>query len=148
MILEYWHWLILGLVLMAAEMLLPGAFFLWIGAASICVGGIIYIFADLSTTVQLVLFGIMGPLFAVLGRRFMLSQKAIEVPNLLNRRGQQLIGQILTLDAPIVNGHAHITVGGSKWLVKGPDLPEKTQVQIVDVDGTLLIVSPIEKKIK
>lgn len=148
MILAYWHWIIFGLVLMAAEMLFPGAFFLWIGAAAICVGTISYVVSDLPTAIQLVLFGICGPLFAFMGRKIMRTQRQVGLPSLLNRRGQQMVGKVFTLDVPIVHGHAHATIGDSKWRVQGPDLPAMTDVQVVDVDGNMLIVVPVDVTMK
>ena len=140
MMLQYWHWIILGLVLIAAEVMVPGAFFLWVGIATLILGGITFLFPLTSVAIQLVLFGVLSLLTTIVGRKVMRNISEGTQPLLLNRRGQQFVGELIALDAPIVNGQAHVTVGDSKWRVKGPDLPVGTVVKVVGVDGNMLIV--------
>jgi inner membrane protein len=138
--LEYWHWVIFGLLLIALEVMVPGAFFLWIGITAFILGAICYLFPFTTVAVQLILFGVLALLTTIVGRKIMRKASHEAAPSLLNRRGQQFIGEIITLDVPIVNGHAHVTVGDSKWRVKGPDLPAGTMVKVVEVEGNILIV--------
>ena len=138
MMLAYWHWVILGLGMVALELMIPGAFLLWIGIAALILGGITFLF-PLSVTVQLVLFGVIALLATIVGRKVIRLQVDDGAPVTLNRRGQQLVGQTIVLDVPIVNDHAHVTVADSKWRVKGPDLPAGAVVKVVGVDGNMLI---------
>lgn len=142
MTLVYWHWLLLGFSLIATEVLIPGAFFLWIGITAFFLGALSFLFPTLPMTPQLVLFGILAPLITFVGRKIV-RPPSQEAPSLLNRRGQQLIGEVIVLDVPIIHGHAHVTVGDSKWRVKGPDLPAGVEVQIKGVEGNTLIVTMI-----
>jgi membrane protein implicated in regulation of membrane protease activity len=103
-------------------------------------GGIVFIFPMTTVAVQLTLFGVIALAATVVGRKVMRNISKGTAPLLLNRRGQQFVGESLMLDAPILNGHAHITVGDSKWLVKGADLPSGTVVTVVGVEGNMLIV--------
>lgn len=144
MIIHYWHWIILALGMIAAEVMLPGAFFLWVGIAAGILAGTVFLFPFTSPSVQLVLFGVLSILTTIMGRKAMRPFAKEATPSFLNRRGQQLVGQTLTLDVPIVNGHAHVTVADSKWRVKGPDLPIGASVQIVGVEGNMLIVKALE----
>lgn len=146
MMIEYWHWVVFGLLMITLEVMAPGAFFLWVGIAAFILGGTVFLLPFTSLTVQLILFGILALLSTIVGRRVMRIVTSTAAPSLLNRRGQQFVGQVIALDAPIVNGQAHITVGDSKWRVKGPDLPAGTVVKVVDVDGNVLIV--VEKETK
>ena len=140
MMLEYWHWVIFGLVTIAAEVMAPGAFFLWVGIAALLLGGIVFLFPFTSVTVQLVLFGVFALLATVAGKKVMRMVAKGTVPSSLNRRGEQFVGKTLVLDVRIKNGQAHITVGDSKWRVKGPDLAAGSVVKVVGVDGNMLIV--------
>lgn len=140
MMLAYWHWVILGLGMIALEVMVPGAFFIWVGIAAIILGGITFLFPLVSVSAQLVLFGILALLATIIGRKIIRIQMNGSVPMLLNRRGHQFVGETLALDAPIVNGHAHITVADSKWRVKGPDLPAGAVVKVVGVEGNMLVV--------
>lgn len=139
MMLAYWHWVIVGFGMVALEVMIPGAFFIWIGLAALMLGGITFL-APLSLTAQLLLFGVLALLTTILGRKFIRFQTQAEDPVTLNRRGQQFVGQTIVLDVPIVNGRAHVTVADSKWRIKGPDLPAGAVVKVVGVDGNMLIV--------
>lgn len=140
MMLAYWHWVILGLALVALEVMIPGAFLLWIGVAALILGGMTFLLPLTSVTAQLVLFGVMTLLVTILGRKIIRLQARGEAPATLNRRGQQFVGQTIVLDAPIINGHAHVTVADSKWRIKGPNLPAGIVVKVVGIDGNMLIV--------
>jgi hypothetical protein len=54
------------------------------------------------------------------------------------------VGKIFAIDSPIINGYAHVTLGDSKWRVKGPNLPVGTIVRVVAVEGNTLIVEDNE----
>lgn len=141
MMLAYWHWVVLGLVMIALEVMIPGAFFIWIGVAALILGGATFLL-PLSVTVQLLLFGVVALSVTVLGRKIIRIQANGGSPSTLNRRGQQFVGQTIVLDVPIVNGRAHVTVADSKWRIQGPDLPAGAVVKVVGVDGNTLIVGP------
>lgn len=141
MMLQYWHWVIFGLVMIACEVMVPGAFFLWLGIAALVLGGAVFVFPFTSVVVQLILFGVVAVISTIIGRKVIRNISRGVAPSLLNRRGQQFIGETLVLDVPIVNGHAHVTVADSKWRVKGPDLPAGTIVKVVGVEGNMLIVA-------
>ena len=64
-------------------------------------------------------------------------------PN-LNRRGQQYIGRVFSLSAPIINGVGKVTVDDSTWKVKGPDLPAGTHIKVSGVDGVVFKVESAE----
>jgi inner membrane protein len=125
--LAYWHWVILGFSMIALEVTIPGAFFIWIGIAALILGSTTFLFPLMSLTAQLLLFGVAVPLVTVLGRRIVRLQADGEVPATLNRRGQQFVGRTIVLD--------------SKWTLQGPDLPSGSVVKVVGVEGNMLIVA-------
>ncbi|MCG8379509.1 MAG: NfeD family protein, partial [Proteobacteria bacterium] len=57
-----------------------------------------------------------------------------------NRRGEQYVGRIFTLEEPIVNGVGKVKVDDSTWKVMGVDMPAGTKVRVLSVDGTILNV--------
>lgn len=138
---DFWWWIIIGLILMTMEMLVPGAFFLWIGLSALINGAIVWIFPMTSLAFQLFIFAVMAPIVTWAGRKyFKMSQKS-DAP-LLNLRVKQLIGKKIVLSHPIVDGQAQIIVGDSVWKAEGPDLPAGSHVVIVDVRGNVLVVKP------
>ena len=56
----FWHWWVLGLVLVVVEMVAPGFFLLWIGLAAGVTGLILFIVPGMGWEVQFVLFGVLA----------------------------------------------------------------------------------------
>jgi len=144
MTLVFWHWFVLGVLLLIAEMLLPTGFFLlWIGAAAIAVGALAWVVPTLAWEAQAVLFGVLSIASFFVWRRFAPGNPVSDQPS-LNRRGHSYVGRTFTLTAPIVNGVGKLHVDDSQWRVSGPDVAAGAQVRVVAVDGTTLRVQPAE----
>lgn len=137
-------WWIAALVLITAEIVLPGFFLLWIGLAAAGVGTLLLVIPGLNLLTQVVIFVVLA-FSACFGywRLARQSLRAQPAPT-LNRRAEQLIGQRYVLDTAIENGRGKARVGDSLWLVEGPDLPAGSRVAVVGVDGTMLRVTPVE----
>ncbi|MCU7797380.1 MAG: NfeD family protein [Candidatus Thiodiazotropha sp. (ex Myrtea spinifera)] len=138
--LDYWHWLILAVMLMILEVFSPGAFLLWMGLAAAIVGLLLLIMPDLSWQVQILLFALLSVMTIVAVRAF-LQRRPIETdqPH-LNRRGEQYLDRIFTLQEPIVNGEGKIRVDDSTWKINGEDCPAGTRIKITGVQGVVLLV--------
>ena len=52
-----WHWWIIAIVLMMIEVMISGAFFLWIGIAAAFVGGLVFLIPSLTLVFQVFIFG-------------------------------------------------------------------------------------------
>lgn len=61
----WWHWVILGLILMPLELALPSFVALWLGAAAVVVGVADYFFST-SLTTELVIWVLLSTLFLTL----------------------------------------------------------------------------------
>lgn len=141
--LNFWHWLILGVVLVVLETLAPGVVFLWLGIAAGITGLVVVVAGDLSWEFQALLFAGLSLISVVCGRLwFRYRPTATDHPT-LNRRGERHVGQTFTLDAPIVDGVGKIRVSDATWKVTGDDLPAGTRVKVVAAEGTVLRVEPI-----
>ena len=138
-----WNWIVLGLVLMIFEVAAPGIFFLWFGIAALIVGALAILFGDalsLGWQVQVILFLVLSVIAVFIGRRLVGATDAESDEPLLNRRGEQLIGQVVTLEEATVNGRGRARIGDSLWRVTGPDLAAGTSVRITGIDqGTLTV---------
>lgn len=137
-------WWVAALVLIAAEMILPGYFLLWIGVAASILGVITLIAPSLPAIAQAVLFALLALASCLIYWRYIrpLAEQRDDQP-LLNRRGKKLVGERFVLIEPIVNGRGKVKVGDGQWLAEGPDLPVGTEVEVVAVDGTALRVRSI-----
>ena len=137
-----WSWWVLGLVLLAAEILMPGVFLIWIGVAAIIVGCLSLLFWSdpfWVWQVQILVFAMLSVVAAIGGRRLMARSGKSDQP-LLNKRGASLVGRTATLSEPISEGRGRIHIDDTTWVVNGPDLPVGTQVRVVESTGRELRV--------
>lgn len=134
-----WAWILLGLVLVGLELAAPGVFFLWLGLAAMLTGVLDWAFA-LSWQAAFLAFATLSVGFVMLGRLVGGRSDADTSPNTLNRRGHELVGQVFTLEAPILDGSGRVRVDDSSWRVTGPDAPAGSSVRVVRVDGATLVV--------
>ena len=141
-----WGWWLLGLVLLAAELVLPGVFLVWIGAAAIVVGALSLLLWETSFwlwQVQLLIFAALSVVSVFLGRRLLSNGNAVTDEPLLNQRGASLVGRTATLHEPVVEGRGRIRLDDTFWPVMGPDLPAGTRVRVTTSNGRDLTVEAI-----
>jgi membrane protein implicated in regulation of membrane protease activity len=136
-----WNWFIVGGILLAIEVLAPGTFMLWLGLSALLVG-IISLFIDWPWQMQFVAFAVFAiasiPIWHRVGRRI---AAPVDQP-FLNRRSEAFVGQVFTLDKPILNGSGTVRVGDTVWRVTGPDTPAGSRVKVTRADGATLYVEP------
>lgn len=137
---SYWHWWILAVALVILEVFAPGAFFLWLGIAAGVVGALVYLMPSLGWEYQVLAFSLLSVISIIFWRKFFRAQPSdTDQPN-LNRRGEQYVGRLFTLNEPIVDGLGKIRVDDSTWKIRGEDCPVGSQVEVTGVDGTILKV--------
>ena len=134
-------WLGAGLALLVAEVLLPGAFLMWIGLAALGTGA--------AMLLGLTGFGLQVACFAVL------TAGSIALGLRLRRPPEQRVN---TPDSGLVGRTAHalafkgregrVRLGDSDWpaqLADGaaPPAPD-TPLRVVGVNGVVLVVRPVE----
>lgn len=140
-----WGWWALGLVLLAAEVVAPGMFLVWIGIAAILTGAVSLLFWETSFwvwQVQLVFFALLAVVAVFAGRRLLARSDASDEP-LLNQRGARLIGRTAVLEKPITEGRGRIRLDDTTWTVSGPDLPAGARVKVTDSSGGRLTVESV-----
>jgi len=140
----YWHWIVLGLMLVVLEMLLPGFILIWFGVGAILVGGLQYVIPDLTWQWQLLIFSIFS-LSSVFAWRIWSKNNLTDDPesDILNQRGRALIGRETVLIEPIVNGVGRIQVDDTFWRVNGKDLENGKLIRVIDVEGATLKVEHV-----
>ena len=138
-----WAWIVLGLALCAIEVVAPGAFMIWIGAAAI-VMGLVAFAAPMSFSVSLVLFAILAAAFAAFGKRFYGSaSRPGDV--VLNDRARGLIGRTGQLETAIGADPGRLRFDDAPWRARGPELPAGARVRVTGVarDGATLLVEAV-----
>jgi len=141
----HYLWWIVALLLIAAEIVLPGYFLLWIGIGAAATGTLLLLAPGLSPLAQALAFAAFALAACALywyALRPRLQRRHGGHAQRLNRRGEQMIGQRYVLAEAIVNGRGKAQVGDGQWLVSGPDLPAGATVEVTGVEGTTLRVRP------
>ncbi|WP_294075136.1 NfeD family protein [Sphingomonas sp.] len=133
-----WTWLIGGILLLIAEVIAPGFFLIFVGAAAVATGLFTILFG-LGTAPQLVLFVIYALLAIAAGRRFYAGRRDSSDP-LLNNRAGRLIGKSVTAVTDVDEHSGRVRVGDSEWSARGGPAEAGDRVRITGVDGNCLTV--------
>ncbi len=137
-----WLWLIGGVVLLIAELIAPGFFLLFVGAAALATGVFTLLFG-LGTIPQLALFALYAVLAVMLGRRFYANRASDSGDPLLNDRGRRLVGKVVTVVVAVDEHNGRVRVGDSEWSARGGPAAVGEHVRITGVDGNCLNVEPV-----
>ena len=144
--LTFWHWLVLGAVLIVIELLAPGIWFLWLGIGAIATGLVVLIFPDFTWQLQAVIFSGFSVVSIIIGRMIMRQAKQSEDHPMLNRRVEQYVGKIYALENDTKLGYGDVRIGDSVWRVQLTDpsiqLTAGAKVVVTGVDGATLKVDP------
>lgn len=144
--LDYYHWLLAGLLLLVVEMLIGGGLLMWLGFSALGTGILVLVLPwfnfNSGWESQLVFFSI-GCLVsvAVWWKYFHWSLPVGQAQ--LNRRGTEHVGQIVELKEPLENGRGHVMMGDTRWQIKGPDLPAGTRIRLVELDDMVFVAEPV-----
>ncbi len=141
---SYWHWFVLAVVLFGLEIFAPGVVFMWLGVAAIVVGAVLYFFPGTGWEYQLLIFSLLSVFSIIIWRRYQQRHPTQTDQPSLNRRGEQYLNRIFTLDEAMVNNMGKIRVDDTTWKVEGHDCPAGTRVKVVGVDGVILKVEVLE----
>ena len=137
---DFWHWWILALGLIIAETLLPGTFFLWMGVSALVLGLLVWLIPSMGWGFQLMLFAILSMVAIVAWRQWQKKHPVESDQPTLNRRGEQYVGRVFTLESPIENGFGKVKVGDTLWRVQGDEAAVGTRVRVTATDGVVLLV--------
>jgi len=137
----YWHWIVLGFLLLILEMLAPGAILMWFGAGALLVGGLLFLFPDMGWEWQVLIFAVVS-----LASIFIWKKVRKDSPDdnteagTLNQRGKALVGRRVPLVEAITNGIGRVQIDDTFWRVEGPDMAANTLISVIDSDGATLKV--------
>jgi hypothetical protein len=143
---NFWHWWVLGLVLLILEIFTPGFFFMWMGISAGVVGVVLLLDPGLGWQYQLIIFAVLSVASVLVWRAWLRRHPTPSDQPALNRRGAQHLGRTFTLEGPIVNGRGRIRVDDTYWRAEGQDQPAGARVRVVAVDGVVLKVEGVEEE--
>lgn len=139
----YWHWLVVGIVLMGLEILDGSGHMIWFGISALLVGLVKYMVPELSWLPQIILFATFTCLSLIAWKTYKKNNPEEDKFPTLNRRGSGYIGRTFTLSEAIVDGEGKVKVDDTIWIVRGEDMAEGSKVKVKDLDGTAFLVEEI-----
>ena len=136
-----WLWLIGGVVLLILEVIAPGFFLVFLGAAAVAAGLFTVLFG-LGTASQLALFALYAVIAVFAGRRFYANRTAGGADPLLNDPARRLVGKVVTVVAAVDEHSGRVRVGDGEWSARGGPAAVGERVRITGVEGNCLRVEP------
>ena len=141
-----WHWLVLGFILLIAEIAIPGVFLLWWGLAAIVVAGIMKLFPDLPLSSLAVIYAIIAMILSVIWWRYQHGKDQADQSNrALNQRNHAMIGSRGQVLEMAENGIGRGAFGDTTWRIKGHSLSVNDIIEVTGVDGITLNVIKIKE---
>jgi len=137
----WWIWLVLGLVLLAGEMLTPGAFyFMFLGISAGIVGLLSVAFPAITEPAQWILFSIVAVVSLVFFRRPLMQK--FQLPPKTGHKVDSLVGQTaIALDDLGVGAVGKAELRGAAWSARNVgDRPvtKSERCKVERVDGLTL----------
>jgi len=136
-----WLWLIGGVVLLILEVIAPGFFLVFLGAAAVAAGLFTVLFG-LGTASQLALFALYAVIAVLAGRRFYTNRASEGAGLSLNDPARRLVGKVVTVVAAVDEHEGRVRVGDGEWPARGGPAAVGERVRITGVEGNCLKVEP------
>jgi membrane protein implicated in regulation of membrane protease activity len=141
----WYHWLILGMLLMLGEMLVPSFTLFWFGLAALLIGLLLLILPDLALSLQLLVWAAASIVFTILWFKFF-------KPTMIDRTKAGVSREAVTGETGIVikvpqddiRGIVRFSMpllGSDEWefICRG-DCSVGDRVEVVDLSGNTLVV--------
>jgi len=138
----HWAWVVIGLVLAALEMLVPGVYLIWLAIAALITGALTF-GIGLGLPAQVIVFVSLALISAFSARRLLRDSPIISSDPLMNQRGSRMIGQTAVITQMFDGGTGRVKFGDSEWLARGPDGALGDKVRVSGSEGAILLVEPI-----
>ncbi|QIK79791.1 NfeD family protein [Sphingomonas piscis] len=132
-----WLWAIGGILLLMLEMLAPGFFLVFIGAAAIATGAFTLLFG-LGVPAQLALFALYALLAVAAGRRIYGNAAVDHHAKHLNDPAARLIGRSVLVIEAVDDHGGRVRLGDGEWSARGGPAQPGDRARITGVDGNCL----------
>lgn len=143
--LQWWHWVVLGIVLMLAELAIPSFFIIWFGFGALLVGLLLTVLPDLSLTTQLAIWTVASVAMVFLW--FRVFRPGFRRTGIGQSDGE-IIGEpgLLVADvAPYARGRVRFQkplLGSEEWAcIADEAISAGERIRVVSVEGSFLKVT-------
>lgn len=143
---EWWHWIILGLALLLAELAIPAFVLIWFGLSALAVGIVLAILPTVSLTWQLTIWLLLSlALIFYWFKIFKTGHHKTRVGMADHAIGE--IGLLVDAVAPFQKGSVRFQkplLGSERWVcIADQEIAAGSRVKVVQVEGSLLKVEQV-----
>ena len=141
---EWWHWIVGGIVLVLAELVIPSFFIVWFGLGALLTGLLTLAF-DLSVTAQLATWTLAS--LAMAGLWFRVFKQSFVKTRVGTADGEVIgeIGLLVSAVAPFERGKVRFqrpVLGSEEWVcLADAPIAAGERVKVMAVEGSFLKVS-------
>jgi len=148
---EYWHWLVLGIVLVIVEAFVPSFTIFWFGLGAALVGASLWIGLPLGLTGQILLWAVASSVFCAIW--FLIIKPRMRDKTTAGIAREALlgqVGQVIREPGPETLGWVRFStplLGDDEWPIRSEE-PVKLgdRVKVMDISGNTLTVTPTSPK--
>lgn len=143
---QYWHWLVFGMVLVIAELIIPSFTIFWFGLGGIIIGGVLLVAPQTSFTWQLFLWAIASGAMTFLWFKCFKPLMADRTKAGISREAiMGETGQVIRAPEADKRGVVRFTtplLGAEEWpFICEQKVAAGDRVAVTDISGNTLIVT-------
>lgn len=140
------HWLIFGLILLIGEIIIPGVFLIWWGAAAFIVALLNFIF-QFPIAINWILFATSAGISSFLAWRYQRNKISSHDSNAnLNQRGIAMIGKVGEVVDIYPNHIGRARFGDTTWRITGENLTIGDMIEVISVEDITLTVKKLDAR--
>ena len=141
----YWHWLILGMALLIAEMFVGSMAILWFGIGAVVIAGLVFFLPDLELTWQLFIWALISGFFTFLWFKYFKPRMADRTKAGIPREAALgETGIVVKTPESGRRGTVRFSVpllGSEEWpFICSQDVKAGDRVTVKEISGNTLIV--------
>lgn len=145
LVVQPWHWVVLGIALIVFEIFLPSFTALWFGVAACIVALLVWIFPALPIEAQIIVWIILAVIFIVVWFKFIKPLAVDKTQAGIPR--EAILGQVGIVTATPVLDHTGVVrfsmpiLGSDEWACRSHEvLTVGDRVTVMDISGNDLVV--------
>ena len=141
----YWYWLVFGMALIIAEIFIPSFTIFWFGLGAIIVGGLVFLFPDLSFSWQLFSWAVASCLFTLLWFKYFKPTMTDKTKAGISREAVTgETGIVIRVPRDELRGIVRFSMpllGSDEWeFICADACKVGDRVEVIDVSGNTLVV--------
>ncbi|MCL2346384.1 MAG: NfeD family protein [Desulfobulbus sp.] len=140
---QWWHWIVGGIALILAELIVPSFFIIWFGLGALVVGLLALLF-DLSLPTQLAIWTLAS--LAMVWLWFKIFKRNVEKTRIGTADGEMIgeIGLLVSAVAPFERGKVRFQrplLGADEWVCRADAaIAAGERVRVTGIEGSFLKV--------